>query len=169
MNIFKVYRGYRDIGLNYGLPVFYVVVGMAQSYDPLDLIKKLAGMGLRKERWVVIKNNPVGERGCGVFVQGLKRVGCKVEIEDDGSQGTPGWFPLVDRWTIYWKDNKFNYGSLRHHQDLLIYDGDNIPYFLEKTKDFTVYKAILTDDRGKVWDLVKDMDIRVYKRQFEED
>ena len=164
MNVFRLHQGYRDIGPNYGLPTFYVDVGIGVNYDPLEVIKRLGTMGLRKSGWVTIRNNPVGEKGCGVLVSGLKAVGCKVEVEDEGLNGTPGWYPQVDRWIIHYREgSKFNYGALRPRQDLLIYKGEDIVGFLTKTKDVQGLRAVVVKDRNEVWNLVKDMEVRVYE------
>jgi len=123
-------------------------------------------MGLRRGGWVTLRNNPVGERGCGVLVEGLKHVGCRVEVEDGGLYGTPGWYPQADRWLIeYRKDSKFNYGALRPRQDMLIYKGDDVVGFLTETKDIQGLRAIVVKDRNSVWDLIKDWEIRVYEQR----
>lgn len=164
MNIFKIHQGYRDIGISYGLPVFYVDAGMGVNYDPLEIIKRLGAMGLRRGGWVVIRNNPVGERGCGVLVSGLKQVGCRVEVEDNGMNGTPGWYPQADRWIVEYKENsKFNYGALRPRQDMLIYRGEDVVGFLSKTRDVQGLRAIVVKDKNPIWDLIKGFEVRVYE------
>lgn len=164
MNVFKMHRGYREIGVGYGLPVFYVDVGFGVKYDPADLIKRLAVMGLNVGSWVVIRNNPLKEQGIGLFVEGLKACKVKVEMEDDGSQVAPGWFPKVDRWMVWWRDNfTFNYGALRPRQDMLIYEGEDIEGFLIKSKDFPPLKAVVTNE--DIFDRIKDFEVRVYAKR----
>ena len=166
MNIFKIHQGCRTLGPNYGLPTFYVDVGIGVSYDPLEVIKRLGTMGLRKGGWVTIRNNPVGEKGCGVLVSGLKAVGCRVEVEDEGLYGTPGWFSQVDRWVLLYKeDSKFNYGAMRPRQDMLIYRGGDIIGFLGKTKEIQALKAVVVENKDEVWDIVKDWEVRVYEEK----
>jgi len=123
-------------------------------------------LGLQKGNWVVLRNDPVGERGCGVLVMGLKQLGVRVEVEDNGLYGTPGWFPQVDRWIIWYHQNsKFNYGALRPRQDMLIYRGDDIVGFLEETDKLEILRAIITEDRKEVWDLVRTREVRVYEKK----
>lgn len=106
----------------------------------------------------------MGEKGCGVLVSGLKQLGVKIEVEDEGLFGTPGWFPQVDRWDVLYKeDSKFNYGAMRPRQDLLIYKGSDIVGFLSKTEDIQVLKAVVVKDRNEVWDIVKNWEVRVYE------
>jgi len=166
MNVFRIHQGYRDVGLSYGLPTFYVDMGIGVGYGPLDIVKKLSILGLRKGSWVTIRNNPVGEKGCGVLVEGLRKVGCRVEVEDEGLYGAPGWYPQADRWIIeYSETSKFNYGVLRSRQDMLIYKGDDIAGFLAKTKDVQGLRAVVVKDRNAVWNLIKDLEVRVYEQE----
>jgi len=164
MNIFRIHQGYRIVGIGYGLPVFYVDCGSGVSYKPEEVIGKLRKLGLDVGGWVVIRNNPVNEKDMGVLVRGLKSVKVKVEVEDDGKGGTPGWFPEADRWVVDWIiNNKFNYGALRPRQDMLICRNGNIENFLEETKTHIPLRAVMVDDRDKVWDMVKDCkEVRVY-------
>jgi len=144
VNIFKLHRGYRGVGINFGLPVFYVDCGPGVA-------------------WVVIRNNPLEEKGIGILVEGLKYVRVKVEVECSGSSRCPGWFPKVDRWMVDWVEGGiFNYGSLRNRQDMLIYKGSRVEDFIEKTEDLQALRVVIAEDIYKVWDLVKDHDIRVY-------
>lgn len=120
-------------------------------------------MGLKKGGWIVLRNNPVGEKGIGVLVGGLKQLGIKIEMEDDGFNGTPGWFPQADRWIMWWHPNsKFNYGALRPRQDILIYKGDDVVGFLSSTDQEQALRAVVVKDRKDVWELIKDKEIRVY-------
>lgn len=163
MNIFKLHRGYRGVGINFGLPVFYVDCGPGVGYDPVEVIKKLGHIGLGVGAWVVIRNNPLEEKGIGILVEGLKYVRVKVEVECSGSSRCPGWFPKVDRWMVDWVEGGiFNYGSLRNRQDMLIYKGSRVEDFIEKTEDLQALRVVIAEDIYKVWDLVKDHDIRVY-------
>ncbi len=163
MNVFKVYRGYREFGFNYGLPVFFVECGPGVNYDPVEVMKKMIDLGLKKGSWVVIKNG-MEEKGVGVLVEGLKQVGCKVEVEANGFDKAPGWFPKVDRWIVEYVDrNSFNYGALRRI-DILFYKGGDVIGFLEKTKDLQATKAII-GDKEKLWDSIKDSEVRIYEEK----
>ena len=162
MNVFRAYRGYRRFGLNYGLPVFFVDFGVGVSYTPTDLIRKLVGIGLDKGSWVVVRNS-LGERGIGDFVEGLKYIGTRVEVEGNGTYKTPGWFPMVDRWIVYYREGGvFNYGALRARQDMLICE-DEVD--LEKTEKLLALRVLIVDDPEAVWDRVKDKEVRVYKEK----
>jgi len=168
MNVFKVHRGYRKIGVNYGLPVFFVDMGPGVGYTPEDLIKKLMGMGLREGSWVVIRNNGLKERGVGVLVSGLSYMGVRIEFEDDGKGMTPGWFPQVDRWVVdYIENNIFNYGALRNKIDILLCRGGDIEKFLEGTKGIQALKGVLVGDMDGVWEKVKDYNVRVYEQKID--
>jgi len=163
MNVFKIHQSYRDIGINYGLPIFYVDFGIGIGYQAEDIARRLFTLGLKRDRWVCLRNNPVGERGCGVLVSGLKQLGVRVEAEDEGLHGTPGWFPQVDRWIIwYQKDSKFNYGALRPRQDILAYKGEAIVGFLANTDKWDILRAVIVKDRSEVWGLIKDKEVRIY-------
>jgi len=166
MNVFKIHQGYRDIGINYGLPVFYVDFGIGVSYDAEEIARRLFTLGLRRGRWVTLRNNPMGERGCGVLVGGLKQLGVRVEAEDEGLQGAPGWFPQVDRWIIWYREgSKFNYGVLRPRQDLIMYRGDDVVGFLADTEKWSVLRGIIVKDKAEVWNLIKDYEVRIYENK----
>lgn len=168
MQILGLHRGYRKVGANYGLPVFYVDVGLGVSYQPEELLRKLVTKGLKERAWVVFRNNASRERGIATVVGGLKFLKVNVEFEDDGRGRTPGWFPQVDRWLVkYVEDNAFNYGALRHRVDMLLYDGEDVSLFLEKTKDSQALRGVVAHDVDSIWETVKDHSIRVYEREEE--
>lgn len=160
MNVFKVYRGYRRFGLSFGLPMFFVDFGVGVPYTPTNLIRKLAGIGLDKGSWVVVRNG-LNERGIGEFIEGLKYVGARVEVEGNGTNKTPGWFPIVDRWIVeYEKSGLFNYGALRPRQDMLVCKDE---LDLDKTEDLHALRVLVVDDPEAVWDKVKNREVRVYR------
>ena len=164
MNVFKIHQGYRNIGINHGLPVYFIDFGVGVNYQPVDIAKRLLTLGLRKGGWATLRNNPVGERGCGVLVSGLKQLGIRIEVEDEGLSGAPGWFPQVDRWIIWYREgSKFNYGAMRPRQDMLLYKGEDILGFLSATEEEQALRAIIVKDRKEIWELVKDKEVRVYE------
>lgn len=166
MKVFKIHQGYRRLGLGYGLPVFYVDLGFAITLTPEGVMEKLGEIGLATERWVVIRNNPLKEKGVGVLVSGLKFSKIKVELEVDGNDTTPGWFPDVDRWIVNWRpDGKFNYKALRPRQDILMGSQQDLRLFLSETRDLLALKAVVVDEPKEVWDLVKKYDVRVYEKE----
>lgn len=102
----------------------FIDFGFGRSLQPPEVLERLFTMGLKKGGWVTLRNNPVGERGCGVLVSDLKQVGIRTEVEDNGNYGTPSWFSLVDRSVVWYsKNSRFDYGALRAKQDMLIYRG----------------------------------------------
>lgn len=166
MNIFKIHQGYRDLGISYGLPVYYVDCGVGINLTPAEVAKRLFALGCQKGDWVVLRGDPVGERGMGTFVQGSKtgQIGLRIEAEDNGDFGVPGWFPSVDRWIIWYKEgSKFNYHAMRPRQDMLIYKGPDILGFITATKDVQALLAIVVPKKEEVWDLVRGKGIRVYE------
>jgi len=165
VNVFKIHQGYRDLGISYGLPVYYVDFGVGVSYNPEQVANRLLTLGLQKGNWVVLRGSPVGEKGCGVLVSGLKHLGFKVEIEDEGAFGCPGWFPQVDRWILWYRDNTtFNYHALRARQDMLIYKGEDVLGFLTKTKDVQALRAVVVKDKKEVWDIINNQgEVRIYE------
>jgi len=167
MNVFKIWQGYRDLGLSYGLPVYFVDFGIGVSLTARDIATRLFTLGLQKGNWVVLRGSPVGEKGCGVLVEGLKHLGFKVEIEDEGAFGQPGWFSSVDRWIIWYKENsKYNYNALRARQDMLIYKGEDVLSFLTNVKDSQAILAVIVKDKKAVWDIVRAYgEVRVYENK----
>ena len=144
--------------------MFFVDIGPGVNYSNEDIVKRLGTLGLRKGGWVVLRNNPVSEKGCGVLVTGLKYVGVRIEVEDDGMKGTPGWFPSADRWLVdYREPTNFNFGSLRARQDILVYKGEDVVGFLGKTSKLQCLRAVIVKDRSSVWDIIKDYEVRVYE------
>jgi len=135
------------------------------SLNPKEVADRLLTLGLQKGNWVVLRGSPVGERGCGVLVSGLKQLGYRVEVEDEGAFGCPGWFPQSDRWILWYRDpTSFNFGALRPRQDMLIYKGDDVLGFLTKTKDVQALRAIIVKDKKEVWNIVKSQgEVRVYE------
>jgi len=164
MNIFKIWRGYRKFGISYGLPFFFVDTGPGVSYDPMKVIEKLRDLGLDTDMWVAIRGNALREQGMGTLVTGLKYCKVKIEVEENGTNLAPGWFPQVDRWLVDWIENSaFNYKALRPRQDLLIYKGEDIYKFLEKSKNCQALRVVITNE--DVWDAIKNYNIRVYPKE----
>ncbi len=163
MNIFKVHQGYRLIGPNYGLPVFYVDCGPGLNWEPLKIMEKLVNMKMNSSSWVVIRNNSIREKGTGVLVSGLKTIHVKVEMEVGSDERTPGWFMEADRWIAYWSPTgTFNYGSLRTRQDMAVYNGQDIVKFLDETKKLPCYKGLVVKDKDTVFDTIKFSEVKVY-------
>ena len=165
MNVFRLHRGYRKIGPSYGLPVFYIDMGIGLNLTPEELLVRLEKMELFLGATIVIRNNPIREKGAGILVEGLKSVNLKVEVEEDGTTRDPMWFPKVDRWVVdFIANNEFNYGVLRARQDLLLCrSGGRLDEFLSKTEKMGCLKGIVVNDEDGVWEKVKNYDVRVYR------
>lgn len=161
MNIFKLHKGIRKIGYNYGVPAWFVDCGLGVNYQPEELLKKLAVMGLRERDWVVVRNG-LSEKGIRTFIDALGYVHCKSEVEAYGSNQTPGWFTKADRWVVYWDGNEtFNFGSLRRGQDMLIYQK------VEDVKpDDLIEQGLLVNGQVNL-DIVFKYKVRVYKKEEE--
>lgn len=126
MNVFKIEKHRRDIGLNYGLIGWLVDCSIGISYKPEEIVKKLGELGACRGEWVFIKNG-MKEAQIVTLVQGLKACNLKVEIEATSRDRSPGWLPTVDRWTVYYlgEFGMFNLKSLRAGQDLLLFSEPN--------------------------------------------
>jgi organic radical activating enzyme len=165
MNVFKIHKGIRKVGLSYGLPVIYIDIGPGANYKLEELIAKLSKDGLSKGTWIVIRGNPLSEKGIGTLVSALKYIGMRVEVEDEGMYGTPGWFPQVDRWTIYYKKGiNFNLGALRARQDIILYKGEDIVGFIEDVKNCQAEKGIVANGEVDL-DLLIRSNTRVYGKE----
>jgi hypothetical protein len=163
VNIFQVHLDYRKFGLGYGLPMLHIEMGPGVSYKLEELLDRLIKAGLRKDGWVVIMGDPSREQGTGVLIDALKTARVKIEVEDDGKGSCPGWILKTDRYIVDWNEiSTFNYGALRSRQDMLVYRGSNIGYFLEKTVKEQALRVIVTKDPKAIWDKVKDLEVRVY-------
>lgn len=120
MNVFQITKEIRDVGHNYGRPMWVVEFGLGASYSMIDLINKLISTGMPDRSWLLLRNG-MDERGLGVLVDALTRVGCRVEVEAYGRHTTPGWFTKATTWTVMWDDREvFNFTALRKGQDMLI-------------------------------------------------
>jgi hypothetical protein len=162
LNVFRIHQGYRLLGPNYGLPVWYVDCGTGLKYDSLELVRKLGGDGLAKDDVVVIRGGML-ERGMGVFTEALQYVGVRIEFECEDSLKDPPWFNNVERWVVYWSGAKqFNIRGLRSRQDLLVYSGVDYVSFIEGTSKVGCLRGIIVDDPKSVWELVKNTNVRTY-------
>jgi len=165
MNVFKIHQGYRTIGVNYGLPVFYLDMGPGLKLDSIQVIEKLGQEGLNIGKWVVLRGNALREQGISSLIEGLKTCKVHVEVEDDGMSKCPAFFTSVDRWTIWYRQaGLFNYGALRPNRDLLVYEGPDAVDFLHRTREFSALKGIVVEDPGSIFNLIKDSAVRVYKK-----
>ena len=164
MNILRIHEGYRTLGVTCGLPVFYVDTGPGMRLDPLEVVERLRKIGLDIERWVIFGSGFAQEKGSLVLLDALRSCRVHFEVEDDGSSATPQWFPLVDRWILYWTGKlTFNFGALRPKRDFIVYRGEDIEKFLESTDAFQAVKAWIVEDPSKVYEKAKKLNLRVYK------
>lgn len=165
MNVFKIWRGYREFGIGYGLPVCYIDMGPGLGHTPEEVFDKLIKLDVKIGSWIVVRNNPIKEKGMGVLVDGLRTAKVKIEVEEDGKTKDPGWFSKVDRWIVDWIENpQFNYNALRARQDMLVCkQNDKIEEFIKKYGELPMLKAVVTDDLDGIWEKIKDYEVRVYK------
>lgn len=120
MNVFSIDRQIRQVGLNYGLPVWVIEFGLGSSYTPEDLLRELASRGIQEKDWIVVKNG-LDQKGVGTFVDAIGYVHCRSEVEAHGRDKTPTWFTKADRWTVYYDGSKsFHFGALRRGQDIIL-------------------------------------------------
>jgi len=162
VNLFKIHTGIRQVGLGYGMPVWYIDCGPGLNLTPEDVAKKLIGVGVQKGQWVVVRDG-LREKGIGVLAQGLKYLGLRLEVEAKGSEVAPGWFTAVDRWVVWWTPKGvFNLGGLRPRQDIILYqEGDSLGPFLETTKGTLGERGIVGIDIDTKFALTHNL--RVYR------
>jgi len=165
MDVFKISQTYRDVGMNYGLPVHVVEYGFGASYTPPELLKTLVTRGLSSRRWLILTSKPLIRRGLSAFVSLARKASVIIEIEEDGKTKEPTWAQDVDRWVVYYKEDAlFNYGCLRPKRDVVLYEGSDPQKFVEATSTIAAIRALVVADRKSVWDLVKNTEVRVYER-----
>lgn len=161
MQVFRVWKGVREIGLNFGVPVIFVDCGIGVNYGNEELVKKLVGMSLRRNSLVVIRDGM--SQKIGTFVSALKYLGMRVEVEATSKDVTPGWFPEASYWLVRWvPKGNFNLLALRPRQDLLLFEGENVEEFIEGTKTVTAEKGIISNKEVPL-EILYAHGIRVYK------
>ncbi len=165
MNVIRIYEGYRKVGVNYGLPTYFVEIGPGLRLEPLELVKRLRDLGLDVDGWVVFTSGFASEKGAITLIEALKAVRVHIEAEEDGSNQIPTWFPAIDRWVIYWTGKlTFNFGALRPNRDFILCQGEDLGAFLKDTGAFQAVKAWVVEDPDKVYEVAKRYGIRVYRR-----
>ena len=168
MKVFKTELKLREIGGGYGLPMFHIEFGFGTNYDPIKLIERLAGEGMNTGSWVTLGSGCLGEQGVVTFIEGLTQCRVKVEVEDDGTHDCPPWFMRAERWIVEWREAPvYNYGALRPMRDFLTYSGPDFPKFIQATEKLQPLRALLVPDPSVVFPLVKNTNIRVYKKEKE--
>jgi len=127
----KIWEGVRLEGLNYGLPMLFIKLGIGPSFQPEDLVREV--LTTTKCKWICLIGEETTRVGMGTLVKGLSSVNLSTEIEVSGSSKDPGWIHTVDRWIVdYVENGNFNYGALRS-QDMIrfILEGDSDARFAE--------------------------------------
>jgi len=113
----KIWEGIRQEGLNYGLPMLFIELGLGPSFQPEELVREV--LTTTKCKWVCLIGEETTRVGMGTLVKGLSSVNLSTEIEVSGSSKDPGWLHTVDRWIVdYVENGNFNYGALRS-QDMI--------------------------------------------------
>lgn len=165
MNVFKIHYNYRYLGINYGLPVFYIDLSFGSSTKIEKVGEILASKGLNKGSWVVIRGR-TEEQGLVTLIKLLKTIGCRVEFETSTESKTPAWFPEVDRWIVWWEGDKaFNIGGLRARQDMLLIKEEDIEEVLPKNYLTGFLKGVVVEDRQSYLEAFRSYDIRVYLKE----
>ena len=166
MKIFGIEQRYSDFGISYGLPIWCIIHGFTQTIDPIQLVDNMIRMGLQPNSWVKLTDGIMREQGFGTLLKALKAVKCYIEVEDNGTGKTPGEvFNLVNRYIIEWPSSQFNIGALRPMTDLLVYKGTEYEKFISETVRESSIKIIQCPDPQKIWEIVKNTNIRVYKKE----
>lgn len=117
IEVAKTWEGVRQEGLNFGLPMFFLKLGIGSNFEADELVKTIITSA--HCRWVYIFGDETTKIGMGSLVKGLSAVGLSTEIEVGGNVRDPGWIHTVDRWVVNYVENaSFNYGALRG-QDMI--------------------------------------------------
>lgn len=128
LSVEKISVGFRDIGLNYGLPMTFVDLGDGpemSSDDLLGEILKTPGCN-----WVCVRGKDTTQSGMGAFIKNLSKMSLYTEVENDGKGREPGWVHNVDRWMVdFVEECPFNYFSLRK-EDMVLLDMEKLSYDL---------------------------------------
>lgn len=146
MNIFSIDRKVRKLGINYGLVMWEVDCNFGISYKPDQAVLEMGKKGGGRGDWVYIVNG-LKERGISTFVEGLKFIGFKVEMEASSLSGIPMWYPTIDTWTVFWEgEGTFNLKALRPRVDIAIFKGLSLQEITGFTKDCLCEKGLIVDN-----------------------
>lgn len=105
----------RQEGLNYGVPVTFVILGGVDRVEVEDILKEVLTLSIKRS-WVCIMGEEFDPLsfGIGTLVKGLSQLQRYVEVETDGLHRDPSWAHTVDRWVVDFQENpSYNLGSLR--------------------------------------------------------
>jgi len=167
MNIFKIHKDIRRVGLNFGVPAVFIECGIGVNYSLEDLLQKLSGMGLRKGSLFVIRDG-MDQKGISTLATALKQANMRVEVEATTRDVTPKWLPEVTYWVVKWlPGGGFNHMALRPRQDILLFEGLDATDFLEGTREVLCEKGIISDEPLSV-DLLYAYNVRLYGKDSKE-
>lgn len=123
----KITEGIRLEGVNYGLPMTFILLGDGFPYDSAeDLVREV--LLKSRNRWVCLKGEGTTMVGMGAVMKGIAAIGIQIEVECSGSMKDPGYLHTVDRWIVdYVENNLFNYSALRPQ--------DMVRFFVEDVGD----------------------------------
>ena len=142
----KIFGGLRAEGVNYGLPMTFVCLGVGTEYSGDDLVSEI--WKLNKCQWICFYGEDTLQLGMGTVVRNLSALGLRVEIENDGKAQTPGWLNEADRWVVDYTPGPFSYKSLRA-QDMIriiissIDEVEALKSILEKVRGFEASKYLV--------------------------
>lgn len=109
----KISEGVRGEGLNFGLPMVFIKLGMGTEYPSVDELLREVVMKTRC-KWALLFGENTTQVGMGTLVKGLSSLGLYTEVEVSGSVRDPGWLHAVDRWVVDYTENAlFNFNALR--------------------------------------------------------
>lgn len=119
----EMFEGIRGVGLNYGLPMFTVVLGKGEPYSSEQLMSKIVLE--TKCKWICIEAQSL-DLGLGTLAKSLSQAKLLLEFECSGTERTPSWIHFTDRWMVeYVADGAFNYLSLRN-TDMILFRIESI-------------------------------------------
>lgn len=166
MKVQSVEHKYREVGISLGLPCYFVKFGPGTNLEVEDLAKKLLRMGITHNRWLIAQGDIDREQQMSTFIDAMRTFKVKTEVEVRKSLiNTPPWFPKAHRWVVYWTPEiTFNLGSLRPNQDMILYEGTDYDAYFKAAEEAICLKGIVAEDPHKIWETVRLLDVRVYRK-----
>lgn len=113
IQIEKIWKGVREEGVNFGLPMTFVKPGLGAEYEHnSDLTKFL--LETSRKGWICFLGEETTQVGMGQIIADLGVLQFYLEVECNGQVRDPGWFKKVERWVVdYSSEPLFDYGKLR--------------------------------------------------------
>lgn len=142
LDIKKIYEGIRREGLNSGIPMTFVELGLGREYpEPEALVGELIKNS--RFQWICFLGQDTTQVGMGTIVRGLHQCSQNVEIEIEAGRKDPGWIHSASRWVVdYSVDAIFNYQILRAN--------DMIRIPVEDIGDLEIVNTALTELKKQI-------------------